>query len=146
VLADARLSLAATQEKYDVLVLDAYSSDSVPAHLLTREAMALYLQRLTPHGTLVFHISNRYLDLQPVLAGLAQDAGLVCLVQSRDRQSTTEAAKGGRVSTWAVLARRVEDLGPITNDPRWFVPKPQAAVGVWTDDFYSVWRTFTGGR
>src|SRR5436309_1782835 len=80
VLGDARLSLAATGERYDLMILDAYSSDAIPVHLLTREALRLYLERLAPHGVLVLHLSNRYFDLVPLVARLAADAGLVCRV------------------------------------------------------------------
>ncbi len=76
VLGDARLTLSAAPDgSYDVLVLDAFSSDSVPMHLLTREALALYLRKLAPGGTLLFHISSRTLDLRAVIGALAADAG-----------------------------------------------------------------------
>jgi len=77
VLGDARLSLINVPDKsYDVLVLDAFSSDSIPMHLLTREALSLYLRKLAPGGCILFHISSRNLDLSPVIASLAADAGL----------------------------------------------------------------------
>jgi hypothetical protein len=75
ILGDARLTLHDVPDgHYDVLVIDAFSSDSIPLHLLTREALALYRSKLAPDGVLLFHISNRYLDLAPVLAALAEDA------------------------------------------------------------------------
>jgi hypothetical protein len=77
ILGDARLTLHDLPGgHYDVLVIDAFSSDSIPLHLLTREALALYRGKLAPDGVLLFHISNRYLDLAPVLAALAEDAGM----------------------------------------------------------------------
>ena len=76
VLGDARLTLAAdTAARYDLVIVDAFSSDSVPVHLITREALALYFARLKPGGIVLFHVSNRYLDLTPVVARLAADAG-----------------------------------------------------------------------
>jgi hypothetical protein len=76
VLGDARLTLQGEPDgHYDVVVIDAFSSDSIPVHLLTREALALYRRKLSPDGVILFHISNRYLDLAPVLAALAEDAG-----------------------------------------------------------------------
>src|SRR6185295_3898346 len=82
VLGDARLTLAAEPDaKFDLLFLDAYSSDAIPVHLVTREALALYLRMLAPGGVLTFHISNLHLDLEPVFAGLARDAQLVSLVR-----------------------------------------------------------------
>lgn len=142
ILGDARLSLGATTNQYDLLVLDAYSSDSLPVHLITREALQVYLERLAPHGLLLFNITNRHLDLQPVVAGLAVDAGLVCLVQDDHSTTTQEMAQGKRDSTWAVMARRAEDCGVLSADPRWQHPAPRADVGVWTDDYSSIFRVF----
>ena len=74
------------EHAYDLLVLDAFSSDSIPMHLMTREAFSLYLSRLAPDGVLVMHISNRHLRLAPVVARLAASQGLVALQQiERDR-------------------------------------------------------------
>src|SRR6185295_7453308 len=77
-LGDARLNLARDTSHYDLLILDAYTSDAMPVHLLTREAFRIYREHLTPHGVLVAHISNRYFDLIPTLGALAADADLVC--------------------------------------------------------------------
>ena len=79
VLGDARLTLAAAEARYDLIVLDAFSSDTIPVHLLTAEAFAIYLAHLSPHGVLVIHGSNRHLDLVPVIAAAAKAAGLVAL-------------------------------------------------------------------
>ena len=95
VLGDARISLkAAPDHYYGLIVIDAFSGDSIPAHLLTREALQLYLKKLEPNGILVFHISNNYLDLQPVVASLARDAGLICLIE-RDTYISEAQAKNG---------------------------------------------------
>ena len=76
VLGDARINLVANATaRYDVLIVDAFSSDAVPMHLITREALALYFARLKPNGVLLFNVTNRYLDLSPVIARLAADAG-----------------------------------------------------------------------
>ncbi len=76
VLGDARINLVADAAvRYDILIVDAFSSDSIPMHLITREALALYFGRLKPGGVLLFNITNRYLDLAPVIARLAADAG-----------------------------------------------------------------------
>ena len=95
VLGDARLSLVkAPAGQYDLLVLDAYSSDAIPVHLITREALSLYLDKLAPDGLLAFHISNRYLNLEPVLGNLAQDAGLVALFQLDLKVSESRKDRG----------------------------------------------------
>src|SRR5262249_45082582 len=80
VLGDARLRLReAPDHEFDLIVLDAFSSDAIPLHLLTREALHLYLDKLADHGLIAVHISNRFLDLAPVLGALARDADLACL-------------------------------------------------------------------
>jgi spermidine synthase len=138
VLGDARLTLSATTAKYDLLVLDAYSSDAVPLHLITREALRVYTDHLTPTGCLAMHISNRYLDLQPVVANLAADAGLVCFIQSEASIPEADRRKGRQTSTWAILAHEASDLGPLASDPRWQPALPVPEQRVWTDDYASL--------
>jgi SAM-dependent methyltransferase len=139
VLGDARLSLMrATNQMFGVIVLDAYNSDAVPLHLITREALALYLQRLQPHGILAFHISNRHLDLETVLGNLARDAGLSCLVQTDGRISGEDEAIGKRPSRWALVARDAADLLTLKIDKRWRTARVQPAARVWTDDYASL--------
>ncbi|MCX7885891.1 MAG: fused MFS/spermidine synthase [Verrucomicrobiae bacterium] len=138
VLGDARLSLQRCDERFDVLVLDAYSSDSIPLHLMTREALRLYLQRLAPDGWLIFHFSNRHFRLQPVLAALAEDAGLACRVQEQARVSAQEKSRGIRASSWAVMCRAESDLGVLLGDARWQVADRGLKLRVWTDDYASV--------
>ncbi len=82
VLGDGRQNVSGMpDDTFDFLVLDAFSSDAIPAHLLTREALAVYLRKLAPGGIMMFHISNRYVRLEPVVASLAADAGLSALIQ-----------------------------------------------------------------
>jgi hypothetical protein len=139
VLGDARLSLRnAPDRHYGLIVLDAFSSDAVPLHLLTREALKLYLTKLAEGGILAFHISNRYLDLRPVLGNLAGDAGLVCLTQDDTNVSEAETQKGKYPSRWVVMARRQDDLGKLAQDPRWHMLSARAGTRVWTDDFTSI--------
>jgi len=138
VLGDARRSLAASSGRYGTLVLDAFSSDAIPIHLVTREALALYLAHLLPHGRLLFHVSNRYLDLPPVLGRLAASARLACRVE---RASTGEGEHAGRVagaSTWVLMGRRPEDLGRLSSDPRWQACPVPARTRAWSDDYSSV--------
>lgn len=141
VLGDARLSLEATDQQFDMLILDAYSSDSIPMHLVTREALKLYADRLAPNGRLVFHISNRHLDLDPVLGNLAQDAGLFGIVRNDDA-SAEEAERGKSGSQWVVLARSSEDLGTLVTDQRWKPLRTDAQQPVWTDQFGSILSAF----
>ena len=137
-LGDARLTLRdeslSGQEKYGILVVDAFSSDAVPTHLIDREALALYLDRLADGGVMAFHISNVHVDLRPVLANLAVDARLAGLV--RDDRAGGVPGKAG--STWVVLARKPQDLRRLadgSSGPAWEALRPDPAVGVWTDDY-----------
>ena len=107
-------------------------------HLLTREALGLYLDRLAPAGVLAFHISNQHLDLEPVIADLARDAGLVALLQVDTDVTPAERAGGKLPSRWVVMARRPADLGSLVTDARWAPPRGLADGRVWTDDFSSV--------
>jgi len=128
ILGDARLQLReATDHKYGLIVMDAFSSDSVPAHLLTTEAVDLYLSKLADDGLLAFHISNRYLDLEPLLSGLSQSKNL----QARLRQDKEHAVVGRYPSIWVVFARDEKALGSLATDSHW-----RALQGniVWTDD------------
>ncbi len=135
---DARLRLReAADGGYDLLVLDAFSSDAIPVHLITREAVQLYLRKLAPGGMLAFHISNRYLDLEPVLANLAEDLRLVAL--GCDDMSLTEAefATGREQAHWVVMARAADGLAGFQRRTRWSSLEGNLRVGVWTDDFSS---------
>jgi hypothetical protein len=146
VLGDARLSLARESAgSLDLLVVDAFGSDTIPVHLLTREALALYFTDLQPHGVLALHISNRYLDLRPLLGDLARDAGLELLAEEDTKLPEAELLTGKAPSTWVVIARTREDLGALAADARWHPLPPCARATVWTDDFsnpLSVMRWF----
>src|SRR5262249_17106229 len=112
-----------------------FSGDTIPVHLLTREALGIYLDKLASGGLLAFHISNTYLDLEPVMAGLAGSESLVVRVCMDDQLRPDEVRLGKRPSRWAVLARRLDDLGPLATDPRWRPPEAPPGQAAWTDDF-----------
>jgi hypothetical protein len=167
VLGDARLRLETATDKYGLLLIDAFSSDSIPVHLLTIEAIELYKTRLKEHGLLALHISNRYIDLEPVVARLAESSGLKCRVFSDNRKDFS----GKTESSWVLLARTEADLGDAVTgydgDTRfgavggtvaWFLfDNPPAsghrfawrpltldpAVKPWTDDFADVMQVIT---
>ena len=130
---DARVSTAqAPDGRFDLIILDAFSSDAIPVHLLSREALALDRRKLADGGLIVVNITNRYLDLAPVVALLARDAGLVCRVRV---DLTSDRLTGKQGSIWAVLAARQSDLGPLAGDRRWVTPMTRPGDSVWTDDF-----------
>jgi spermidine synthase len=142
-LGDARVRLDARRRagagpRYDLVVVDAFSSDAIPVHLLTREALRIYLDLLAPDGLLALHISNRHLRLAPVVAALARDAGLAARIQHHD----ATAAAGADRSSWAVLARSEAALGELAEpaDVLWTPAAREAEPGVqpWTDDAHDL--------
>ncbi|HJZ74761.1 MAG TPA: fused MFS/spermidine synthase [Vicinamibacterales bacterium] len=137
VLGDARLSMArAPDHAYGLIVLDAFSSDAIPLHLVTREALALYLGKLSPGGALAFHITNRHLMLEPVIARLADSMGLSARWQQH--RADPVLRPGEFSSEWIVMARRPQDLGSVIGDPRWNIPPIPPGTPLWTDDFSNI--------
>ena len=135
VLGDARLTLAGSQLMHDVLVLDAFSSDAIPIHLLTTEALRTYETHLTESGVLAFHISNRHIRLAPVIARLARERGLSAF---RRFDNGVDQKNGFTASEWVVMARHPERLQPLVADARW-TPLVADARPAWTDDFSNIW-------
>jgi len=136
VLGDARLRLKDTpNNQYDLFVLDAFSSDSIPMHLVTIEALRLYLEKLANGGILAFHITNRRLDLKPVFANLAYEANLIGLIRDDSQVDISDQISGKEGSVWVVMARHKKELSSLISDPRWKPLHPDPRVGVWTDDF-----------
>jgi hypothetical protein len=181
-LGDARVELKkAVQEednprykdKYGIMVIDAFSSDAIPIHLITKEAIRdVYLPKLEEGGILAFHISNRHLDLEPVLANLAKSLGLVAVVQHDGKE---RAHPGKAASTWVLLVRDLSDLVGLDHsnhpdfprmeslarglsgtgfwgnaaaealdaaEPRWKPAKENPKVGEWTDAYSNLLSVF----
>ena len=135
VLGDARLSLEREPpQNFDVLVLDAFSGHAIPVHLLTREAFALYRNHLAPGGVLAVHVSNQYVDLQPVVARQAADAGWQALLLASD----DDEAQGLMAADWVLVAEaaRVEALQRPGARP----PRVDPKLPLWTDDYASVYH------
>lgn len=144
VLGDARLALARDSTRvYDVIVLDAFSSDAIPVHLLTREAMGLYLDRLAPGGVLALHISNRYLDLRPAVAALAGDAGVVAFLGEQRSLTSEESARMYSPSRWVAVARDESTLAPLAIRDRWQEMTALPGSRVWSDDYANVLGALT---
>ncbi|MCS7270003.1 MAG: fused MFS/spermidine synthase [Gemmataceae bacterium] len=144
-LGDARLKLKEDSDaRYALLFVDAFSSDAIPVHLLTREAVQLYMDRLTDDGILALHISNKYVALEPVVAAIARDLGL----EARIWNDSSERHIGKTASSWVMLARRLQDLGtlalPEEEQQKYgtdFRPlRPLKNMEAWTDDYADVLR------
>jgi hypothetical protein len=143
IIGDARLRLQEAPDGcYDMIVLDAFSSDVVPIHLLTREALQLYLSKLNPAGILCFHCSSRYLELKPVLANLARDAGLACIAREDLNVTSAEKKEGKEPSQWVMMAWPGTDLDKLTKRGLWERMPGQHGVRVWTDDYSNILQVF----
>lgn len=140
VLGDGRLSLNKTpNHSYDLIVIDAFSSDAIPTHLLTREALSLYLRKLRPGGVVLFNLSNKYLELGPVLSN-----GVASVNAFARRQlyypTPEESARGAAASEWMVIAADNKTLGFLAGDKRWRETESEKDARPWTDDFSNIFR------
>jgi spermidine synthase len=150
VIGDARLELAQEPKAtFDVLAIDAFSSDAIPLHLLTNEAIGVYLDALAPDGLLLIHISNRYVDLEPTLAAAARLRGLAARVRT-DSPPEDGLLTG---SVWVLLTRdsaKLTELRRLSGDAKWN-ELSNPARRVWTDDHASIlpyvrWNHMIGKR
>ena len=136
VLGDARLTLAREPDaRYSMLVLDAFSSDAIPVHLMTRESMRVYDRVLDEHGILLVHISNRRLGLEPVVGALANDGGMTALIRNHDVPNSVQDKTFEYGSDWVVLAKRPDDIAVLRRDKRWRSLDAAPTDRVWTDDY-----------
>ena len=146
VLGDARLTFAQElNHVYDLIIVDAYSSDAIPVHLATAEAMGIYKSKLSPQGVVMMHISNRHLELRSVVEGIAAANGLKTWIWSNGSEETDDANYifGSDV---AISAENESDIGALSNDKFWVLTPPNPAVRTWTDDYSNiagaVWRKY----
>ena len=135
---DARLLLASEDTTLDVLVLDTFSSDAIPVHLLTEEALHSYLRVLAPDGILAVHISNRHLDLEPVVATLAARTDLVGRIKRYEAPEALKESMASTSSNVVVLARDEATLGALDLDAGWVPLGAPDRVRAWTDDYASI--------
>jgi hypothetical protein len=137
VVGDARLTLAASAEKYDLIILDAFSSDTIPVHLLTREAIEGYLKHLTSRGAILMHISNRYMELADTVAAVGAAEGLEAFIKVDDRPQASPPDYKTNAEVVA-LARRPEDVGDLRFRLGWHQLGAEADVQAWTDDYSNI--------
>ncbi len=146
-IGDARLTLQGLPDNSQhMIIVDAFSSDSIPTHLVTREAMALYLEKLREDGMMFFHTSNRVMDVASVIVRLADDAGLASrYISLSDFEGQDYAEFHG--PSRGVLVGRISDLDEsIGNDTHWVKYEPSHHVGLWSDDYSSVLSTLLSAK
>ncbi|MBI3039551.1 fused MFS/spermidine synthase [bacterium] len=146
-LGDGRISLkSALENHFDLIILDAYSSDFVPVHLLTKEAVQMYFRKLKKGGILAFHISNRYLNLEPVLGNLARAGRYRALTQLYDPSKDSSIPKSIKPciykSKWVIITRYKFNFGNLPNDDRWKAVKENREIPQWTDDYTSILKLY----
>lgn len=137
IVGDARLTLAdAPDGQYDLLIVDAFSSDAIPTHLLTQEAMAIFARKIAPGGMILMHVSNKHMSLASVVAGVAQANGL--LARTSDGEEGNDDNEHKFSSTVVAVARRSEDFGALATSAEWDEETPDPQDWVWTDDYSNV--------
>jgi hypothetical protein len=138
VLGDARLTLAREPDQYyDLIIVDAYSSDAIPIHLATREAMAVYKSKLAPGGIVTLHVSNQYLALDEVAVGIAAANGMKTWIYD-DTDDDEIDDEYVYTSDVAISARGADDLGELAASKKWKLTKPDLAQRVWSDDYSNI--------
>jgi hypothetical protein len=148
VIGDARLTFAKEPDGiYDLIIVDAYSSDAIPIHLATEEAMEIYKQKLAPQGAVVMHVSNRHLELSSVVVGIADANNLKSWVYSEDSGRDNEYIFS---TTVVVSAREEADVGALASSDKWELTEAEDNQRVWTDDYSNVlgavWRRLRDGE
>ena len=148
VIGDARLTFAREPAGlYDLIIVDAYSSDAIPIHLATEEAMEIYKDRLAPQGAVAMHVSNRHLELSSVVVGIADANDLRSWVFSEDANRDSEYIFS---TTVVVSAREEADVGKLATSEQWELTEPEDNQRVWTDDYSNVlgavWRRLKKGE
>src|ERR1700738_5220520 len=136
VIGDARLTFAREPDGiYDLIIVDAYSSDAIPIHLATQEAMKIYRDKLAPQGAVVMHVSNRHLELSSVIVGIAEANDLQSWVYSEDSGRDNEYIFATSV---VVCAREEADVGELASSDEWALTEADEKQRVWTDDYSNV--------
>ena len=147
VIGDARLTFAKEPDGvYDLIIVDAYSSDAIPIHLATEEAMEIYKKKLAPQGAVVMHVSNRHLELSSVVVGIADANDLKSWVYSEDSGRDAEYIFS---TTVVVSAHEEADVGALARSDKWALTEAEDNQRVWTDDYSNVlgavWRRLRDG-
>jgi spermidine synthase len=133
VLGDGRLELSRTPALFDLIILDAFSSDAIPVHLVTVEAFAAYRQRLRAGGVIAVNVSNRFVDLEKPLARLADASGLVGLIRFDTPPPPTHQAPSRFASAWVVLSEDAEALATLASNHEWRTLRSDGGRA-WTDE------------
>ncbi len=139
IIGDARITLTtAPSDHYGMLIVDAFSGDAIPIHLLTKEAVELYLSKITSDGMLLFHVSNRYMDLPPVLDKLSAKLRLTAFLWDDEKIDPAEEAAGKQPSRWVFMTRSSATAALFARDTNWTRLGGQTNGELWTDDYSNI--------
>lgn len=140
VAGDGRITIAnEPAAKFDAIVLDAFSSDSIPVHLLTEQAMELYFSRLKPNGTIVFHISNRFLELASVISSVAKTQGADTLITKKIGKLWNQDKSNFKIAPLvAVVTKSKSSFEGFRQDGRWFRIRDDEMSTPWSDDYSNI--------
>lgn len=146
ILGDGRLKIAEKPEgHYDLIYLDAFSSDNIPIHVMTKEAFETYFARLAPKGIITMNISNRFLDLRPVLTAIGRELGFTVYFKFHRPEATDEAiSKLYTKSLFAVMAKDERDIAPYVEKYGWKPYEKEVKVRAWTDDYANIIGSLVG--
>ncbi|HEX2826540.1 MAG TPA: fused MFS/spermidine synthase [Burkholderiales bacterium] len=137
-IGDGRLSIAGDADgSYDLIVVDTFSSDSVPVHMITREALAIYLSKLAPNGIVVFQVTNQFMDFVPILSRLAADAGVTGVMPGPQLEIQFDERLAALPSRWVAISRDPHRFDALMEKESW-KPLPTVAGRPWTDDYSNV--------
>jgi hypothetical protein len=146
ILGDGRIEIASAKpHSYDLIVIDAFSGDAPPIHVLTREALVLYTSKLRQNGVLLFNISNSYVDFRTVLSAEAKSLKMVSYARADSNITPQEQNEGKAPSDWMVLSSSLSNIQSLVSRPNWMPITPPANAPIWTDDYsnlFSVLRLF----
>ncbi len=139
VIGDARLTMASEEDSaHDLIIVDAFSSDAIPLHLITKEAVEMYLDKLSDRGAIAFHISNRHMRLAEVVASIAAENGLVTFSLLKKPLHKPGVVSLDETSMVAIVARRSEHLGHIAGNSQWRKVPVEKAIRPWSDDYSNI--------
>jgi SAM-dependent methyltransferase len=132
VIGDGRLSIEKADDgAFDLLLLDAFNSDSIPAHLVSREAVQMYLTKLKPNGLLMFHVSNRYMNVEGLVSAVVTDASLKAMIRHDENQEAPLKAR----SHYLIAGKNAGALGALKYDENWLNVEKPDGIAPWTDDY-----------
>jgi len=139
-LGDARITLnREKQSSFDFLIIDAFSSDVIPAHLLTKQAFTLYLSLIREDGFIAINVSNRHLNVDRVVAAVASHLGLTIIEKTDDLLNSGRKSEGTVASQWMLMQREEDESLGLLLEKGWMRPETDASY-IWTDDFYDLIR------